>query len=885
MKEKKDSSNFNKTNSKDLLKSQKGSSLKNSSVFPIVGIGASAGGLDALEHFFQNLPANCGMAFVVIQHLDPDHIGIMPELLQRISEMKVIEATDRCKIMQNHIYILPPNKSMSVLNGALHLFEPIEARCLRLPIDFFFRSLAEDQKEKSIGIILSGMGSDGSIGIKAIKEKNGLVLVQDPKTAKFDGMPTSAINSVLVDIIASASELAIKLFKTIQHEQLVPLIDESNQQNLSSIEKIIILLRTNSGHDFSSYKKNTIHRRIERRMYLHQIENIEMYIRYLQENPNELNILFKELLIGVTNFFRDPAVWETLKNKILPEIFEKLPNGYIFRVWVTACSTGEEAYTIAIILREAFSKIKTIKNITFQIFATDIDDDAIEIARKGFFTSNITSDVSEERLNNYFNPYENGYKIKNSIRERVVFAPQNIIKDSPFTKLDLISCRNLLIYLELDLQKKLMQLFHYSLNKGGIMILGSAESENSKQSSFEILDPKLKFFKKSGASNYNHIIDFPSSFSNKKNVPNEPKSIMKAINNIQTITDQILIERFTPASVLINDQGDILYITGRTGKYLEPAAGKANMNIFAMARQGLNNELPGALRKAKLSFDPLLLTNIKIGSLDDSITVNVTIQQLERPEEIKGNFLIVFDNVIVQSKVKTSRKSKGSKTAPILELEFELQRANEDLQSTREEMQTSQEELKSTNEELQSTNEELQSTNEELTTSKEEMQSLNEELQNVNNELQYKISDFVRANDDMKNLLNSTDIGTLFLDKDLNIRRFTDKLTKIFKFRQSDIGRPFTDMVSDLNYPDLESHAAEVLQNLAYKVTPISTFDNRWFNVRIMPYRTMDDRIDGLVITFIDITNEKKLELELKNALKIIKDNNYSKSIEGLNNE
>jgi two-component system CheB/CheR fusion protein len=844
--------------------------------FPIVGIGVSAGGLEALEQFFENMPHDNGMAFIVIQHLDPDHPSMMPELLQRITPMKVYQATDRLIVKPDHVYVIPPNKSMSILNGILHLFQPIETRGLRLPIDYFFRSLAIDQKDKSIGIILSGMGTDGSLGFKAIKESNGLLLVQEPSDAKFEAMPRSAINAVQVDVIAKASELPRKLIEFIKHIPLSKSGSNSAIKDTSNLEKIVILLRAQTGHDFSLYKKNTMFRRIERRMSVHQIDKIHNYVRFLQENPKETEILFKELLIGVTSFFRDAAVWEKLKNDIFPHLFEKFPNGYAFRAWVAACSTGEEAYSLAIIFKEAYEKIKHEKNFTLQIFASDLEIDAIEIARRGEYSSNIVADVSSERISEFFTINGAGFKISSTIREMVVFANQNVIKDPPFTKLDFLSCRNMLIYMEAELQKKLMTLFHYSLHPGGILLLGSAENESCGNGYFTLLDSKLKFFKRSELPKIPELSNFPSSFSNTKiHLTEIQQKPMKEIENIQTLADRLLLQRFSPASVLINDQGDILYITGKTGKYLEPAAGRANMNIYAMAREGLNTMLTGAIRKAKQNYEPVVLKNIKIGTNGGTQFVDVTIQQNQKPDALKGSIIIVFSDVATTIPEKSIKKSTG-KLSSIQheEIESELQRANEELQSTREEMQTSQEELKSTNEELQSTNEELQSTNEELTTSKEEMQSLNEELQTVNMELQSKIGDFELANNDMINLLNSTDIATLFLDKELNIRRFTEQLIKIIKLRPTDVGRPFTDLVNDLQYPEIANHAREVLRTLVYRETAITTNSGSWFNVRIMPYRTFDDKIDGLVITFIDITVAKKLEIELNKTVELLRAHN-----------
>jgi two-component system CheB/CheR fusion protein len=668
-------------------------------------------------------------------------------------------------------------------------------------------------------------------------------------------MPRNAIETVIVDIVAPAEQLPVKLIALLK---IIPVVktEPDIDKNKSSLDKIIILIRDQTGHDFSLYKKTTLFRRIDRRKSVHQIDKIHNYVRFCQENPTELEILYKELLIGVTSFFRDATVWKTLKENIVPALMADLPDGHILRAWVTGCSTGEEVYSLAIIFKEAMEKAKKRKNLKFQIFATDIDPEAIQKARQGLYPSNITAEISPERLNHFFTAEAENYRINSEIREMVVFAPQNVIKDPPFTKLDMLTCRNMLIYMEPELQKKLITLFNYSLNSGGILLLGNAESLGGFNEGFIELDARSKVFKRTLSHQSPELINFPSSFYNTKTETIEKKIPPKTIENIQTLADQILIQRFAPASVMVTTKGDILYLTGRTEKYLELVAGKANWNIHAMARQGLRNELPGAFRKVAQNFDPLVLRNIKIENNGVSQFIDVTVQRIENPDAIRGMVMVVFTDVpaMVEQVTLNSKTGKRSSTAWQKEMEIKLQRSHEELQSTREQMQTSQEELKSTNEELQSTNEELQSTNEELTTSKEEMQSMNEELQTVNMELQSKVSDFLQASDDMKNLLNSTEIATLFLDKDLNIRRFTDSVTQIFKLRNTDIGRPFTDVVTDLQYPEIESHARQVIKTLSSVESTIATHNGKWFTVRIMPYRTIDDRINGLVITFIDIT-------------------------------
>ncbi len=840
-------------------------SAPDAGLFPIVCIGASAGGLEALEQFLGQVPDNSGMAYVVIQHLDPTQKGMLPELLQRISKLEVIQVHDRMAVIPNHVYVIPPNKSMSILKGVLHLFDPVEIRGLRLPIDFFLRSLADDQHELAIAVILSGMGSDGSIGIRAIKEKNGIVLVQEPVSAKYNSMPQNAIDSVLADIVAPASELPAKLFAFTKHLPVVKSNLETEIKDQSALEKIIILLRTQTGNDFSLYKKNTVYRRIERRMSVHKIDKIASYIHFMQENPKEVDILFKELLIGVTSFFRDPALWEKLGETVIPSIIAKQQEGSIVRAWVPGCSTGEEAYSLAIVFKEAVEKINPHAGISLQIFASDLDNEAIETARKGVFPPNIVSDVSAKRLSRFFIKTDEGFRINTEIREMVVFAKHNIILHPPFTKIDILTCRNLLIYMDTELQKKLLGLFYYSINPDGIMVLGTAETLGSQSQFFTPVDAKLKIFKRSGTSQTPELFDFPSSFSRAKTTPVENPMPVKSPINVQTLADELMLKHFSPPGVLVNEKGDIIYISGRTGKYLEPAVGKANMNIFAMLREGISNEFPAAFRQAVMKKEVVVLHNLTVGTNGGAQALNVTIQWLGKPEPLSGLILIVFNDLpkIAGTKPLGKKGAKDITNARELELENELRHAREEMQSTLEEMQTSQEELKSTNEELQSTNEELQSTNEELTTSKEEMQSLNEELQTVNAELTSKVDDFSRVNNDMKNLLNSTDIATLFLDKDLNIRRFTNEATKIFKLISSDIGRPFTDQVSDLVYPDLSADALEVLRTLVYIQKQIPAKDGRWFSIRIMPYRTFDDRIDGLVITFVNNSDVKHLEGEL----------------------
>jgi two-component system CheB/CheR fusion protein len=835
--------------------------------FPIVGIGASAGGLEALELFLENVPAGSGMAFVIVQHLDPTHKGIMPELLQRVTAMPVVQVKDRTKVKPSCVYVIPPNKDMSILHGVLHLLDPVAPRGLRLPIDFFFRSLADDWEERSIGVILSGMGTDGTLGLKAIKGKAGVVFVQEPASAKFDGMPRSAIDAKLADVVAPVEMLPGKIIAYLQHAPLIAnlgLAQEDKAQ--SALEKIVILLRAQTGHDFSLYKKSTVYRRIERRMGIHQIDKIVTYVRLLRENPQELELLFKELLIGVTSFFRDPEAWQLLKGKVIPALLAGRSPNQALRAWVPGCSTGEEAYSLAMVFKEALGQLKPPKNVTLQIFATDLDRDAIEKAREGVFPANIAADVLPERLSRFFVKEARGYQISKPIRQMVIFAPQNLIMDAPFTKLDILSCRNLLIYLTPELQKKVLPLFHYSLNPGGFLFLGNAETIGGFTGLFATLDDKARLYRRLESAQGAAPVEFPSSFVSA--FPSAPPQALTPAANLQSLADQLLLQQYSPAAVLVNGKGDILYISGRTGKYLEPAAGKANWNIFAMAREGLRYELTGVFHKALRQKGTVTLRNVKVGTNGGAQVVDLTVQAIGEPGALRGLVMIVFTDVETPPETKVSGKAKRTpaSSAMLARMEQELEQARQDLQTTREEMQTSQEELKSANEELQSANEELQSSNEELTTSREEMQSMNEELQTVNAELQVKVDDLSRMNNDMKNLLDSTEIATVFLDNALRVRLFTIGSNRVYKLIPGDVGRLITDISSDMLYPELAEDAREVLRTLAFHEKQVAARDGRWFTVRIMPYRTLENMIDGVVITFTDITVYRTLEAKLREA-------------------
>jgi two-component system, chemotaxis family, CheB/CheR fusion protein len=838
-----------------------------SAPFPIVGIGASAGGLEALEQFFGRTPPTCGMAFVVIQHLDPTREGIMPELLQRGTAMPVSQVVDGTAVEMNHIYVIPPNKDISILHGVLLLLDPTAPRGLRLPIDFFLRSLAMDLRERGIGVILSGMGSDGTLGLRAIKEKGGLALVQDPQSAKCDSMPSSAIEAGLADIVAEPAQLPAKILAWLDRKPL-PTPGEAllREHARSSLDKVVILLRERSGHDFSHYKRNTLFRRIERRMGIHQIDKIEGYIRYLRENTQELDLLFKELLIGVTSFFRDRAEWERLREAVLPALLAQHKPRVPLRAWVAGCSTGEEAYSLAIVMKEAVDAHQPAGHCPIQVFATDLDGDAIVRARAGIYPGNIAADVTPERLAQFFIKDEHGYQVRPEIRELIVFAPQNLIMDPPFTKLDILSCRNLLIYLGQSMQRKLIPVFHYSLNPGGVLLLGSAETIGEFTHLFTPVHARARLYQRLESKERHQPPEFPTSFSDSvTGVPGLPR-VAKPTASLQSLADEWVLRSYAPPAVLVDDKGNILYVSGRTGKYLEPAAGKANWNLFAMARDGMRDELFGAFQKVLRSTERFVVRGLHPDGLAVGVAVDVGMERIQAAGELQGLIMIVFHDVAVVPPIRRrARSAAGSTADPQLDdMRRDLITAREDARLTREHMQVAQEDLRSANEEMQSTNEELQSTNEELMTSKEEMQSLNEELQTVNAELQAKVDELSRTSSDMKNLLNSTDIATVFLDNNLHVRRFTERATSLFKLIPSDLGRPITDLSSRLWYPELEHDVRSVLRKLLASEKSVATTDGAWFTVRIMPYRTLDNRIEGVVITFADISTAKRLEASLR---------------------
>ncbi|MGJ7460374.1 chemotaxis protein CheB [Halomonas sp. MA07-2] len=851
--------------------------------FRILGIGASAGGLAPLEEFLAKIPPNSHMAYIVVQHLDPTHKALLPELLQRVTPMSVRQATHGMPIEPDCVYVIPPNTELSVVDGLLNLAKPMEPRGMRLPINVLLSSLARAQGDRAIGVVLSGMGADGTLGLQAIKTVGGLTAVQQPDTAQFDAMPKSAIAANCADIIAPPGDLPARILTCLAQApspavsnggSAEPATEPEPEPELEStpLQRIFRRLQERTRHDFSLYKHSTLHRRIERRMAIHEIATLNLYADFLEHNPQEIDLLFKEVLIGVTSFFRDAQVWVHLAESTLPELLARQNSEHHLRAWVVGCSTGEEAYSLAMIFMETLDTLPRPHDFTLQIFASDLSPDAIATARRGHYAADIGSNVSAERLARFFTVHGDGYQLNRNIRDLVLFAQQDVVLDPPFTRLDLISCRNLLIYFDQSLQRKLIPLFHYSLRAGGILLLGSSETVGRYAQLFSPIQSKLRLYQRQDNAQNRDIRlpvkSFPPLARIAKEIPVSPSNTSShKHDNLQAAADQVLLQVYAPAAVVINEEGDIVYISGRTGKYLEPAAGKANWNFYAMVREGLRTPIASALRQTANQSEPAHLQGLQV-QLPGGGTqhVDVTVQTLREPTALRDMKMIVFRDIAPAH--ADSADKNTSKTDPKQSRATELQQYQDEIQTLREENRASQEELQSANEELQSTNEELQSTNEELTTSKEEMQSMNEELQTINAEMQTKLDDLALAQSDMKNLLNSIEIAILFLDQNLNVRRYTERAAKIINIRESDVGRPLSDLTTTLLYPELNDDAHATLSTLEFSEKQILATDGRWFTVRIMPYRRLDNVIDGVVITLVDITATKELEQTLRKDLK-----------------
>jgi two-component system, chemotaxis family, CheB/CheR fusion protein len=840
----------------------------------IVGIGASAGGLEALKKFFDHISPVQGLSFVIVQHLSPNHKSLLTELLSGHTQMKVAEVADGDKVRANYVYVIPPNRELRIENGILHLKKPEEGKGRR-PIDLFFTSLAEDQKDKAIGIILSGTGTEGTLGLREIKAEGGLTIVQEPTSAQFDGMPQSAIAAKTADYIVIPEKMPATLVRYIDLRRVQPTEFDVPLMNLDlQLKKIFQVIRVQTGYDFSNYKTNTIVRRITKRIAYNQLDSIDHYIEFLVRNPAEVESLYKDFLIGVTSFFRDKEVFKSIEANAIPHLLQHKEQGMQIRVWVCGCSTGEEAYSLAILFREALQKTNSFVKVL--IFASDIDKDAIKVARTGTYPETIATDLTAERLAENFIKHEKGYRLKKEIREMVVFAYHNVIKDPPFSKMDLITCRNLLIYMNSDLQKKLIPLFHYSLNKDGLLILGTSESIGDNAGMFADFDGKNKLFSKKQdvvspkpPTNFEPIHHkLEEHMQQPDNLSESPKK-----SNMSGVIERYLRDHYSPPAVIIDKNNEVLWFSGNTGLYLEPAEGEARLDVLAMAKKGLRPALEKAIKKARSQAREVQEKEVDVMVNNYFKTINLFVKKVNTESESRGALMIVFEpfDKIVPVSEKGHPPDKGANRLKVHNLEKELKVTHEQLQSAVNDLDILKENLRTTNEDFQSSNEELQSSNEELETSREELQSLNEELITVNNELQEKIAQLSQSNDDLNNLLRSIDVATIFLDRALKIKRFTPTATKIFNLIPSDIDRPVSHLTNNILYKDMEADVKAALKKLEVKTSVVQSKEGAWYQVKIIPYRSGENIIEGVLITFVEITEQKKVA------------ENYKKTNEHLN--
>ncbi|HEU4460037.1 MAG TPA: chemotaxis protein CheB [Methylibium sp.] len=842
------------------------------SSFPIVGIGASAGGLAAFESFFAAMPPDhdTGMAFVLVQHLSPDHKSVLVDIVGRYARMPVEEAKDGLAVRRGCVYIIPPNRQLRLEAGKLWLSEHADDRKPRLTIDHFFQSLAQSQGEFAICIVMSGTGTDGTLGLREIKGVGGMAIVQSPGSSEYDGMPRSAIATGMADYVLAPAEMPAQLIAYARHAFDPTRIRSTSGLRNGVLKKLCLLLRGQTGHDFSQYKETTLVRRMGRRMALQQLDKPEDYLRYAREHPPELEGLFRDLLIGVTNFFRDPEAFKVLEDKVVPRLVEGKVAHEAVRVWVCACSTGEEAYSIAILLYEHMARLE--RPLKLQIFATDIDRQAVDQARGGVYPASISAHVSEERLARFFvhDAQRGTYRIQKHIRDLLVFSEQDVIKDPPFSRLDLVSCRNLLIYLNPDLQRKLIPLFHYALAPSGALFLGTSETLGESARLFSPVDRKWKLYFRLPGGHHDArpaLPDFvPPLFESVSRSPQPSMEGSQDATNLRQVTEKALLAHYAQAAVLVNARGQMLHIVGRTGQFFEPADGDPAMNVLTMAREGLKRELTIALHKAVARKELVRYQGLNVKTNGDYSRVDLAV----RPVDVSSGsvvYLVVLeqppDRAYLGGRMPTDEEA-GSRIA---ELERELRSKDEYLQTTLEEMETTNEELKSTNEEMQSINEELQSTNEELETSKEELQSVNEELSTVNAELQDRVADLSRANNDMNNLLAGTGVGTVFVDHHLRIARFTPAATQVMNLIPGDVGRPLAHVsLNFVGYDRMVEDITAVLDTLTPKEAEVQVKSGAWYLMRIRPYRTTENLIEGVVVTLVDISERKKAEKSMRHS-------------------
>ncbi len=854
---------------------------------PIVAIGASAGGLEALQAFFSKVPPDSGIGFVVITHVRPGRQSILPELLENVASIPVSASEDAVKVEPNRA-IVAKDSLLRIDDGVLYsLTEDDEPQAVHHPVDWFFRSLADDQQEHAICIVLSGSGNDGAIGLRAVKAAGGMVMVQQPETAKYAGMPDSALATRLADYVLPPERLPEALIEYCRGPFLRAVPRRARPElPEDAVQSILVRLRSHSGQDFTCYKRSTMSRRIRRRMNVHHIDDPREYLRHLRENPAEMDALLQELLISVTNFFRDGEAFDALADNAVPRLLEQRDDGHLLRVWVPGCATGEEAYSVAILLHEQVRRRERLHEI--QMFATDLDARAIEVARGGLYPEGVAADISPERLKQYFTKEDGSYRIHKNIRDMIVFAVQNVISDPPFTRMDLIVCRNLLIYLDAVAQQEVLRAFHYALQPGGLLFLGSSETPGEAGRLFTTVDNRHKILlrRETPQPTFPAAPHPPRRARRPEAGPaagegrDEAGGLASAAGGpagarLSRTIERALLDRFAPCSAVTDEHGTVSYIHGQGGMYFQPEQGQPRNDILRMAREGLALPLASALREAAREGRQAVRRGLRVRTNGEHVRCDLTVRPLTSPASLRGLLLVTLAPAEDADGAEGDQGDQGLGPAPAPgagpaereDIERELRCTRESLQSTVEELETSNEELRSSNEELQSTNEELQSANEELETSKEEMQSLNEELNTVNAELESKVDALARSNDDMSNLLNSMQVATIFLDGDLRVKRYTERARDVVRLIDSDIGRPLSDLTSTLDYPDLVEDCRKVLATLSPVEREARDADGRWQLVRLLPYRTADNVIDGLVLTVVDITRTKGAESDYQAAL------------------
>ncbi len=840
--------------------------------FPVVAVGASAGGLGALSEFFGAVPRDSGMAYVVIQHLAPGRPSSMPELLGHRAEIEIVAAEDGQPLQPDHVYVLPPGCLLSISEGKLHVADMPDSH--PMPVDYFLRSLAADQGERGFAVILSGTGTDGTLGVREIKAADGVVAVQSPETAEYAGMPNSAMATGQADFVLPAAEIP-NAFATYVQQVLgtssAPAPPQPKEWH-RTLPTVFALLRERTGHDFAGYKTSTILRRVARRMAVHRTDDYAIYLRLLREDPAELDRLFKELIIPVTGFFRDPDAFAAVAEGVLPRLLAQRGAGDTLRVWVPGCSSGEEAYSIAILVAEALDGLK--QRLSVQIFATDIDTAALEKARKGRYPASIALEVDRARLHRFFTRDGDFYQVTKSLRDMLVFAEQDVIKDPPFSRVDLISCRNVLIYLGADLQRRLLPVFHYALKPGGYLFLGTAETVGNMDDLFAVEDSRWKIYARRNGETARHAyhglpqftLHGREAYASGGGVSESPPV------NFGDLVHRVLLDNHVPAAVLVDGSSRLLYVHGSTGAFLQPAAGDPTHDLLPMVRPGLEGLVRGVIHRVRRSDEHSAGGVTRIQVAGQVRQVRVTAHRVDDAGAPPGSVLLLLEELGTPTEqgfedtVVDGAAESGERVA---ELERELSETREELQATIEELETANEELQSSNEELQSSNEELQSSNEELETSREELQSVNDELRSVNAELESKVEEATRAKQDMDMLLASTEIGIVFVDNTLRIERFTPAVRSIIPMLDSDIGRPIDDLSHKLQHAELKLELEEVVNTLSQRQHKVEGKDGHTYMIRMRPYRSAAGRVIGAVMVFVDITEEARLAFlgRLRDAL------------------